>query len=112
PPHSFFFFITSPRRTLVSTLSLHDALPISALFAALRRWRAGAGALHHRPDLRGGGGGAHDLRHARAAGVPARVHERRGRHRRPRDRKSTRLNSSHRTISYAVFCLKKTKGAE
>src|SRR5207248_7376823 len=25
----------------------------------------------------------------------------------PRDRKSTRLNSSHRTISYAVFCLKK-----
>src|SRR5437764_8512293 len=27
----------------------------------------------------------------------------------PRDRKSTRLNSSHRCISYAVFCLKKTK---
>src|SRR5437867_9221751 len=27
-----------------------------------------------------------------------------------RDRKSTRLNSSHRTISYAVFCLKKKKG--
>src|SRR5207248_8941240 len=29
--------------------------------------------------------------------------------RRPLDRKSTRLNSSHRTISYAVFCLKKKK---
>src|SRR5438094_4118431 len=29
--------------------------------------------------------------------------------REPRDRKSTRLNSSHRTISYAVFCLKKKK---
>src|SRR5207248_4825887 len=28
---------------------------------------------------------------------------------RPIDRKSTRLNSSHRTISYAVFCLKKKK---
>src|SRR3712207_7653502 len=28
---------------------------------------------------------------------------------RPRDRKSTRLNSSHANISYAVFCLKKTK---
>src|SRR5437867_9115775 len=28
---------------------------------------------------------------------------------RPSDRKSTRLNSSHRTISYAVFCLKKKK---
>src|SRR5437867_5326331 len=27
----------------------------------------------------------------------------------PKDRKSTRLNSSHRTISYAVFCLKKKK---
>src|SRR5207248_4607823 len=27
----------------------------------------------------------------------------------PRDRKSTRLNSSHRTISYAVFCLKKKR---
>src|SRR6266705_3956474 len=31
------------------------------------------------------------------------------RHHAPRDRKSTRLNSSHRTISYAVFCLKKKK---
>src|SRR5207248_7457515 len=29
-----------------------------------------------------------------------------------RDRKSTRLNSSHRTISYAVFCLKKKKSQE
>src|SRR5688500_17746260 len=31
------------------------------------------------------------------------------RHPRPRDRKSTRLNSSHLVISYAVFCLKKKK---
>src|SRR2546430_11727917 len=30
-------------------------------------------------------------------------------HRRPADRKSTRLNSSHSQISYAVFCLKKTQ---
>src|SRR5437763_10385095 len=30
----------------------------------------------------------------------------------PRDRKSTRLNSSHRCISYAVFCLKKKKKTE
>src|SRR5256885_8797598 len=30
-----------------------------------------------------------------------------GRHHRPKDRKSTRLNSSHLVISYAVFCLKK-----
>src|SRR5689334_23657906 len=34
---------------------------------------------------------------------------RRRRQRRPRDRKSTRLNSSHSSISYAVFCLKKKK---
>src|SRR5438034_8451497 len=34
---------------------------------------------------------------------------RRGPHRRSRDRKSTRLNSSHTVISYAVFCLKKKK---
>src|SRR5256885_5607868 len=32
-----------------------------------------------------------------------------GVHRRPGDRKSTRLNSSHLVISYAVFCLKKKK---
>src|SRR5690348_17500036 len=32
-----------------------------------------------------------------------------GPHPRPRDRKSTRLNSSHPSISYAVFCLKKKK---
>src|SRR5215203_6886439 len=32
-----------------------------------------------------------------------------GRRRRPQDRKSTRLNSSHANISYAVFCLKKKK---
>src|SRR5437762_6956168 len=39
------------------------------------------------------------------------VQERHGpvRHAAPRDRKSTRLNSSHRCISYAVFCLKKKK---
>src|SRR5437867_9344396 len=34
------------------------------------------------------------------------------RRRRRQDRKSTRLNSSHRTISYAVFCLKKKKNKE
>src|SRR5260221_2913782 len=35
-----------------------------------------------------------------------------GRHRMGRDRKSTRLNSSHTVISYAVFCLKKKKQAD
>src|SRR5437899_5356879 len=38
---------------------------------------------------------------------PARAHDERGN---PADRKSTRLNSSHLGISYAVFCLKKKTG--
>src|SRR5699024_12829547 len=80
----------------IYTLSLHDALPISggrsAGRPAVRRDRAGA-ARHaadhaeHRP-------GRLALRRRRA------------------DRKSTRLNSSHVSISYAVFCLKKKKYLE
>src|SRR2546427_8346243 len=63
---------------------------------------------------------AHGLRHARPArggprGVPRRAPRARGLHVLRRredahgDRKSTRLNSSHSQISYAVFCLKKKK---
>src|SRR5437867_9526562 len=65
------------------TLSLHDALPISkrVLDADLED-RHGATRPHVHPFRAGDGTGG-------------------------RDRKSTRLNSSHRTISYAVFCLKK-----
>src|SRR5688500_19162211 len=76
------------------TLSLHDALPISRQRAAAAT-RIGAG----------------DARRARRARRPlprARTGEaaaRRGGA--ARDRKSTRLNSSHLVISYAVFCLKK-----
>src|SRR2546426_5760718 len=45
---------------------------------------------------------------ARHAGVPRLIHTDHGRHHPdPLDRKSTRLNSSHLVISYAVFCLKK-----
>src|SRR5690348_5523065 len=46
------------------------------------------------------------LQDAPRSGRPPRVSPRAARHRR-RDRKSTRLNSSHPSISYAVFCLKK-----
>src|SRR5690348_17575906 len=70
----------------IYTLSLHDALPIYR--RALRRRRRGA--LPPRPR-RGRRSGRRDGR----------------RQRRRRDRKSTRLNSSHPSISYAVFCLKK-----
>src|SRR5438309_6369316 len=54
--------------------------------------------------LRGGGGDAHALE----VGLHADRHPQRFRHR-AIDRKSTRLNSSHSSISYAVFCLKKKK---
>src|SRR2546429_6956588 len=80
----FFFFFNDTATTEIYTLSLHDALPIS----------------RRRP------------RCARAAAVESERRLRRGRRRAParparRDRKSTRLNSSHGYISYAVFCLKK-----
>src|SRR5256885_12660500 len=79
---SYFFFFNDTATTEIYTLSLHDALPISHL---LRR------------------AGAQD-------GHPWQCHgtdQYRRRHR--QDRKSTRLNSSHLVISYAVFCLKKKK---
>src|SRR5437899_5633734 len=78
-----FFFFHSPPTTEFYTLSLHDALPISALGEA----RAGARAAGGRREPPRSG--------------------RQPRHR--ADRKSTRLNSSHLGISYAVFCLKKKK---
>src|SRR5256885_12065007 len=74
-----FFFFNDTATTEIYTLSLHDALPIS--FSA---------SPHN-----------NRRRRRRAAGccaLPARE-----------DRKSTRLNSSHLVISYAVFCLKKKK---
>src|SRR3712207_8990052 len=87
-----FCFFNDTATTEIYTLSLHDALPICP---------AGSGGVEEarrrapapRPDRQRGG-------HARR--VLAEVH--RG-HR--QDRKSTRLNSSHANISYAVFCLKK-----
>src|SRR5688572_31289385 len=69
----------------VSTLSLHDALPIWW-------WRPGGG------DVVGGVVLQRDPRRAGARRCRRDPHE---------DRKSTRLNSSHSQISYAVFCLKK-----
>src|SRR2546427_6570412 len=79
---SFFFFFNDTATTEIYTLSLHDALPISIGSATpTRRPRATPGRW-----------------------IPRRL----TRPSRPRrDRKSTRLNSSHSQISYAVFCLKK-----
>src|SRR2546430_8664291 len=86
---SIFFFFNDTATTEIYTLSLHDALPIY-------QPRAGS-SDRARAGLR--------LRAFRAA-RPRRAE--RPAERDPRaDRKSTRLNSSHSQISYAVFCLKK-----
>src|SRR3712207_8365473 len=89
------FFFKDTATTEIYTLSLHDALPISGTVAA-------AGV--HRD---GGAGKAHDVGARRqVARRQQKPHLRFVRPFRP-DRKSTRLNSSHANISYAVFCLKK-----
>src|SRR2546422_6709669 len=79
-----FFFFNDTATTEIYTLSLHDALPIYGGAARARGGRLprdapDGGDGGGRPGGRGGGG----------------------------DRKSTRLNSSHGYISYAVFCLEK-----
>src|SRR2546426_3773974 len=88
----FFFFFNDTATTEIYTLSLHDALPICVREPVPPR----AGAAAH-------GGGHPDRRQSRRR-HRGRAPERRAGH---GDRKSTRLNSSHLVISYAVFCLKK-----
>src|SRR3712207_7938354 len=95
----FYFFFNDTATTEIYTLSLHDALPICAdrREAAPRDVRPPARGLRQallRPHLR------------RRAALDQRHRDPHG-ERRERDRKSTRLNSSHANISYAVFCLKK-----
>src|SRR3989442_7966057 len=83
----FFFFFNDTATTEIYTLSLHDALPISGgtrrISTSLRGTTTSLTACRRRTPERPCGW--------------------------PRDRKSTRLNSSHVRISYAVFCLKKKK---
>src|SRR5256885_10321829 len=88
--HCSFFFFNDTATTEIYTLSLHDALPILFCRHARRARRR------------------HDDGRRRAARRSLVVAARRA-HPRGRDRKSTRLNSSHLVISYAVFCLKKKK---
>src|SRR3712207_9551646 len=91
----FFFFFNDTATTEIYTLSLHDALPISHTTT--------------RPAAFATRGPTPCLPMPRTcfAGPPS-AGGTRGR-RTHRDRKSTRLNSSHANISYAVFCLKKKK---
>src|SRR5256885_9684348 len=81
-----FFFFNDTATTEIYTLSLHDALPI---------YHRQCHRSRHCADADDGG-------HQR--GNAGRVRETDS-----QDRKSTRLNSSHLVISYAVFCLKKKK---
>src|SRR2546421_10557871 len=87
----FRFFFNDTATTEIYTLSLHDALPISSTARPTRRaptrsttWTRACGSRSPPPTP--------------ASGEVT-----------LRDRKSTRLNSSHDQISYAVFCLKKKK---
>src|SRR5690606_40962046 len=107
PPCCAYSNVPAPTQT--STLSLHDALPISVadLAGDMRR-------LQHLLDAAAAEVGAQhveQLGHGRPAQVwreePVRAHQRQREHQQLQDRKSTRLNSSHVKISYAVFCLKK-----
>src|SRR3712207_7369767 len=86
-----FFFFNDTATTEIYTLSLHDALPI-CVDGPQRR------ADDRRPglDVQAQGRRRRDVGDDDADGPR-------------RDRKSTRLNSSHANISYAVFCLKKKK---
>src|SRR5258708_11383063 len=83
----FLFFFNDTATTEIYTLSLHDALPICFEFVAARQGR----------EQRGDKEAEH--RHGQQ--------EQQQCHGLVADRKSTRLNSSHQIISYAVFCLKK-----
>src|SRR2546422_1347078 len=96
----FFFFFNDTATTEIYTLSLHDALPISVD----RELHRSLMIARTRPGTRRGPRGRRGARPGRA-----RRARRSGSPRRARDRKSTRLNSSHGYISYAVFCLKKKK---
>src|SRR5687768_18009650 len=103
--YSFFSVFNATPPTHIYTLSLHDALPIWAVDArdagrlVDRVHEERARRVDVRPERE-------LILRARAPEVPGvleQVH---------RDRKSTRLNSSHGYISYAVFCLKKKKKSQ
>src|SRR3712207_6961780 len=85
----FFFFFNDTATTEIYTLSLHDALPIWLPVRSPSSWNTPirlARSMHAWP---------------RTTPAPCGCWK--------KDRKSTRLNSSHANISYAVFCLKKKK---
>src|SRR5690606_41842456 len=99
---SVIFFFNTPSTTDIYTLSLHDALPIYAVFKTLDNELQLKVRLNNQTsnqllsDLMNFGEVTHFVEE-----IPS-IND-------ILDRKSTRLNSSHVKISYAVFCLKKKK---
>src|SRR5256885_5300379 len=91
---NYFFFFNDTATTEIYTLSLHDALPILPDASGPPQLPALFEPAH---------------RCLPVAEVPVDHGQIGERVRRRVDRKSTRLNSSHLVISYAVFCLKKKK---
>src|SRR3712207_8441615 len=104
----YFFFFNDTATTEIYTLSLHDALPISD---EVEHAVHAAAPSRGRVDRSFGHGDVVGHKGAAFAHRPL------GPDRRvllglQLDRKSTRLNSSHANISYAVFCLKKKKNTQ
>src|SRR3712207_8113174 len=98
----YVFFFNDTPTTEIYTLSLHDALPICRRTSSASRSKPRDPITANSLSIRSmyasfsRGGRPRKNGYTRSAGLPTR-----------RDRKSTRLNSSHANISYAVFCLKK-----
>src|SRR3712207_7622896 len=96
------FFFNDTATTEIYTLSLHDALPISRRLPSeetvrVERRTAAEGWARNTPSIESNSALSCSC-HVAVASTKGSI-----------DRKSTRLNSSHANISYAVFCLKKKK---
>src|SRR5688572_32439945 len=96
-PHFFLFFFNDTATTEIYTLSLHDALPILRFTVAASQASLTSAVARARSIV--------TMVEPKKPAVSCEPSERTD----ARDRKSTRLNSSHSQISYAVFCLKKKK---
>src|SRR5205807_4915504 len=104
----FCFFFNATPTTEIYTLSLHDALPILLCATSIARCPKSRPCACRKPERAETNDGLHRARRPQQRPLSAGARHRFGHE----DRKSTRLNSSHLVISYAVFCLKKKKKKE
>src|SRR5204863_7816076 len=104
-----FFFCTDPAPSEIYTLSLHDALPISSAMVQPCSTTL-CPMVQSGPIVIGKPMSVCSVQLSwMLERSPSSIHSLSPRSTEPQDRKSTRLNSSHVEISYAVFCLKKKK---